>query len=53
LFLLDLAAKLKQKKHAGVRGNLLGGKNIVLCLKKHPPARDARLKSRAMTKVQT
>lgn len=34
LYLLDLAADLKAKKRAGVRGDLLAGKNIVLLFEK-------------------
>jgi ornithine carbamoyltransferase len=33
-YLLDLSDDLKRKKRAGVRGNLLGGKNIVLIFEK-------------------
>ncbi len=33
-YLLDLAADLKRKKRAGIRGNLLEGKNIVLLFEK-------------------
>ena len=33
-YLLDLSADLKAKKRAGIKGNLLEGKNIcLLCLK--------------------
>ena len=31
-YLLKLAANLKDKKRAGIRGKTLEGKNIVLCL---------------------
>jgi ornithine carbamoyltransferase len=33
-YMLNLAADLKAKKRAGIRGNLLGGKNIVLLFEK-------------------
>ena len=33
-YMLNLAADLKAKKRAGIRGNLLAGKNIVLLFEK-------------------
>lgn len=52
-YLLDLAHDLKAKKRAGIKGNLLEGRNIVLLFEKPPPARAARLRSPHMTKAQT
>lgn len=34
LYMLDVAAKLKAKKKAGIRGNLLEGKNLVMLFEK-------------------
>ena len=34
LYLIDLAAELKEKKKQGIRGNSLAGKNIALIFEK-------------------
>lgn len=50
-YLLNLAADLKAKKRAGIPGDLLAGKNIVLLSKKLPPAPAAHSRLPRLTKA--
>lgn len=50
-YLLNLAADLKAKKRAGIPGDLLAGKNIVLLFEKLPPAPAAHSRLPHLTKA--